>query len=576
MKEKITEYPSIDKPWLKYYTDEIINASLPECSMYEYLWQNNKNHLDDISLIYFNKKISYRKLFEMIDKTANAFLSLGIKKQDTVTCLVLSQPETVYIIYALNKIGVNINLVNVLSSEKEIERSIEETNSNCIVSLNLFSYGLKNILNNSKIKYLIELNLSNSLNQIYKFLINKKAPAKKLQHKKKIQYKDFIAESNTINNTESDYIPYIITHTGGTTGTPKGVILSNNAINGLVVEYKNNLKWKRQETYMDLVVPFVIYGLCANIHMPLCLGLKTVLIPKADTNQIADFFCKYKPNHVISIPSYWQPLLESKNANNLDFSFLITAGAGGDGMTIDLENQLNAFLIKNNSNAVLLNGYGMTELCSTASTCQYNARKRGSVGIPLPHNIISAFDVETMDEKKFDEQGEICVLSPFVMEEYLNNEKETNQILKKHSDGRVWLHTGDLGHIDSDGFIFIDGRIKRIILTQLNDLGHKVFSAQIEQILSKHPLVESVCVVAKKHPSRNLVPVAFITLKDKLTTEIKNDLFDLCKNELPEYAQPYDFIFRDSLPLTPIGKIDYKALEKEAEKIYSERSKNAL
>ena len=575
MKEKeLTGYPSIDKPWLKYYTEEAIHAPLPECSMYEYIWANNKDHLDDLALIYFNKKITYRKMFEMINKTASAFLSLGLKEGDTVTCLVLSQPETVYIVYALNKIGVNINLVNVLSSEKEIENSIEETNSKCIISLNLFSDRLKQILNKSNIKFLIELNLSNSLNQIYKFIINKKAPAKEISHKKKILYKDFIAKANKQSSKKSDYMSNIITHTGGTTGTPKGVILSNNAINGLAFEYKNNLKWKRQETYMDLVVPFVIYGLCVNIHMPLSLGLKTILIPKADTNQIADFFYKYKPNHVTSIPSYWQPLLNSEKMKNLDFSFLITAGAGGDGMTIDLENQLNEFFKEHNSNAVLLNGYGMTEVCSTVSACQYNARKQGSVGIPLPHNNISIFDVETMEEKSFNEQGEICILSPFVMQEYLKKENETNQILRKHNDGQTWLHTGDLGHIDSDGFIFIDGRIKRIILTQLDNLGHKVFPAQIENILSKHPLVENVCVVAQKHIERNFVPVAFMSLKQETTEKSKKELIDLCSQELPEYAQPYDFIFRDSLPLTPIGKVDYKALEKEAERIYKEKNAN--
>ena len=176
-KQELTGYPSIDKPWLKYYTEEAINAPLPECSIYEYILANNKDHLDDIALIYFNKKITYGKMFDMIDKTASAFLSLGIKAGDTVTCLVLSQPETVYIVYALNKIGVNINLVNVLSSEKEIENSIDETNSNCIISLNLFSDRLKKILDKSNIKFLIELNLADSLNQIYKFIINKKSTA---------------------------------------------------------------------------------------------------------------------------------------------------------------------------------------------------------------------------------------------------------------------------------------------------------------------------------------------------------------------------------------------------------------
>lgn len=558
---QIKGYPSIDKPWLKYYSDEAINAKLPNCSMYEYVYECNKNHLDDVALIYFNKSITYRTMFNKIDTLAQGFIDLGITDKDTVTLLVLSQPETVFVVYALNKIGANINFVNVLLSENELKEDILNNNSKYIVTLNLFTEKLKSLLDDERVKCVIEFSLADSLNNLYKYFINKEVKVQKFVNHKIIKLQN-VYSKYTNTNTSLSMKSYVITHTGGTTGIPKGVLISNKAINGITVEYKYSLKYKRQEKYMDLVVPFVIYGWCVNIHMPLCLGLKTILIPTADLDKIAKQIYKYKPNHLTSIPSYWQPILSSSKK---DFSFIVTAGSGGDGMNIELENQLNEFLSNHKSNAVLLNGYGMSELCSTICACQYNAVKSGSVGIPLSHNIVSAFDVETGEELIYGQTGEICVKSPYAMVEYVNNEKETENIMMSYK-GENWIRTGDLGHIDSDGFIYIDGRLKRIILTQLDDLGHKVFPSQLENVIGKVDIVQSVCVVPKKHKERKVVPVAYVTLKDKSfsTEKAKEILYNYCKEHISEYAQPYEFIIKKDLPLTSVGKIDFMELEKQA------------
>lgn len=562
--EKIlTGYPSIDKPWLKNYSDEAISAVLPNCSMYEYVYECNKNHFDDIALIYSNKSITYRTMFNKIDTLAQGFTDLGITDKDTVTLLVLSQPETVYIVYALNKIGANINFVNVLSSESELKEEILNNNSKYIVTLNLFTKKLESLFNDERVNCIIEFSLVDSLNNPYKYIINKKINVECFDNKKIIKLQN-VYSKHISKDTSLGRNSYVITHTGGTTGLPKGVLISSNAINGITVEYKYSLKYKRQEKYMDLIVPFVIYGWCVNIHMPLCLGLKTILIPTADLEKITKQIYKYKPNHIVSIPSYWQPVLNSKKK---DFSFIITAGAGGDGMNIDLEKQLNQFLVNHKSKAVFLNGYGMSELCSTICTCQYDAVKSGSVGIPLSHNTVSVFDLDTGEELTYGQQGEICVKSPYAMVEYINDKKETENITMNYK-GEIWIKTGDLGHIDSDGFVFLDGRIKRIILTYLDNLGHKVFPSQVESIIGKVDFVQSVCVVPKKHKERKIVPVAYVTLTDdSISSEKAKDiLFDYCKKHISKYAQPYEFIIRKELPLTSIGKIDFKKLEIEADK----------
>ena len=553
-----TGYPSIDKPWLKYYSDEAINAKLPNCSMYEYVYECNKNHLDDIALIYFNKSITYRTMFNKIDTLAQGFIDLGITDKDTVTLLVLSQPETVFVVYALNKIGANINFVNVLLSENELKEDILNNNSKYIVALNLFTEKLKSLFDDERVKCIIEFSLADSLNNFYKYFINKEVKTQKFDNQKIVKLQN-VYSKHTNTNTSLSMKSYVITHTGGTTGIPKGVLISNNAINGITVEYKYSLKYKRQEKYMDLVVPFVIYGWCVNIHMPLCLGLKTILIPTADLEKIAKQIYEYKPNHIISIPSYWQPVLSS---NKKDFSFVITAGAGGDGMNIDLEKQFNQFFVNHKSKATFLNGYGMSELCSTICTCQYNAVKSGSVGIPFPNMVISVFEPGTDKEHKFGELGEICISGPNIMSGYYNNSKETNNVIKLHNDGIYWLHSGDIGTIDYRGFVYIKDRIKRIIIK--ND-GFKVFPSQIEDVLCSAENIENACVVAK-HVNGFSEPIAYVSLKscDCDFLKEKSILMNLCKEKLPEYAQPIDFIIKERLPLTPIGKIDYKSLENEA------------
>lgn len=567
--KKLTGYPSVDKPWLKYYSEEAICASVPECTIFEYLWQNNKDHLDEIALIYYDRKLTFRELFREIDKAANAYAALGVAAGDIVTFAVLACPETVISLYALNKIGAIPNMVNVLSSAEEYKHYINEANSKLFVCWSNFYATAGPILGQTTAKKTLLIDPLNYLPPVKRVLAKLKTHGKHSYGDGTIGWNQFLSAGATC---KAEVLPFtantpcVMAHTGGTTGEPKGVLLSNEAINAVALQYSSAYDHARQETYMDLIVPFVIYGIAVNIHMPLCMGLRSVLIPFFKPKEIPGFFLHYKPNIISSIPAYWTPLLSDKKARKADFSFIRIAGAGGDGMTVEIEEEMNAFLKAHGSKSVMLKGYGLSELCSTAVACFDKASKPGSVGIPQPLTLAKIVEPETEQEKRYGQIGEICICSPSLMLGYYRNNDATSEMVKEHADGRTWVHTGDLGYMDEDGFVFLTGRMRRIILTSYTEIPSKIFPDRIERVIMKHPAVFQCCVVSEPHPQYKAVTRAHIVPKPEYMGnyhELQEEINTLCHQNLPDYSCPFSYSFRESLPLTAVGKVDWIKLEEE-------------
>ena len=380
-----------------------------------------------------------------------------------------------------------------------------------------------------------------------------------------IQKKDEVADVNE--NTESG-IPVAILHTGGTTGTPKGVMISNESFNTIAYQYKlSGMYLFSGQRFLDIMPPFIAYGIGAGLHMPFVVGMTAILIPKFEPKDFARMIIKMKPNHMAGVPSHWGNILESKEMKNADLSFLITPAVGGDGMNIKLEKKANVFLKQHRAPNSIIKGYGLTEQCSLAAACINDINEIGSVGIPLPQNIISIFDPDTGEELQYNQRGEVCISGPTTMLGYFNNEKATNEIIRVHEDGRDWIHTGDIGYMSEDGMLFIDGRIKRMIIR--ND-GFKVFPFIIETAIKLHEDVDECIVVGVRDSkySQGYLPMAHIVLKrqhDKSERLIRKEILNLCREKLPEYAQPINLKFRKELPYTSIGKVDFVALQEERE-----------
>ena len=569
--QKLTGYPSIDKPWLKYYSEEAINSALPECTIYEYLWQNNKDHLDDIALNYFDRKITYGELFENIDKAACAFSAIGVKPGDIVSGISVTTPEIVYSFYALNKIGAVSNWLDPRKSKKEIYKAILKVNSNVCLLFEDFFDQLHSTLVDLKCKVIL-ISIKDSLPSVPKAIMT--LTKKKIPNSNQcIPYKDFALKyqdncsfKNNINRRNQ---AAILEYTGGTTGIPKAVMLSDENVNTVVEQYRvSGTPLCRNESWLTVAFPFVAYALIISLHAPLSFGMTCYLCFGLKAKDVEKMLIRKKINHMANTPLLWDQLISSKKIDNNDLSFLINPTVGADSMDVYKEKKINEFLKNHGCKYPIIKGYGMTEVGSAASVNISNEiNKIGSVGIPFNKIIVSAFDMDNGKEVSYNQQGEICITGPSVMLGYYNNSEETEKVLRTHEDGKIWMHSGDLGHIDEDGFIYIDGRIKRMII---DHDGFKIFSPAIEAVLSSINTIEKVCVVGINDNlfGTGQIPVGFVVAKKSIKqSEIIKQIKAMCNKCLPEYSHVNTVHFVDELPYTGAGKVDYSSLEKLAERL---------
>lgn len=562
--------PSVMKPWLKYYDQDPITEELQKKTLYDYLFQGNKDHLCDIALNYFDNEITFGKLFENIQKTAGAYLALGVKAGDIITVCSVTTPEIIYTFYAASLIGASLNMVDPRTSVDGIRGYITEVKSKCICVLNKAYPKLHDAIGGSDTCRIVVVSPYDSLSHMKRMAYHLKNNDINKYSQECIKWEHFIAQGEKYIEKPVPYTPEhcaVIMHTGGTTGSPKGVMLSDDAFNALVSQYSiPQAGFKRQQKFLNVMPPFIAYGFACGIHLPLSLGITTILIPNFKPRNLPSLFIKYKPAYMCGVPIHYQILANDKRMKHADISYLINGGSGGDAITIGAENEVNNFFKAHGCKFPLAKGYGMTELCSSVCSCMGNINKLGSVGIPLILNTVSAFEYGTDKELNFGEKGEICITGPTIMLGYYNNTKETANVLRKHSDGKIWVHTGDIGYVDEDGFVFIDARIKRMIIR--HD-GFKVFPSMIENVVSTHPAVKTCSAVSSrdKHQIQGNLPYVYIVLKknvQKSQKQIRAEIIKLCQEKLPEYAQPTAYKFCDTLYYTPIGKVDYRKLEKEA------------
>jgi len=583
MQGELTGYPSIDKPWLKYYTKDAIEAKMPEKTIYENLLDNNINYLDRIALNYFGRKISYGELIRNIDETAKALINIGVKEGDIITISMPTLPETIYLFYALSKIGAVANMVDPRTSVEGIANYIDEAKSNYVFVVDVAAPKLKNV----NVKNIILVSPSESLPAPLKLGYNAKEFINNLKKKNKckldksLSWKEFfdyskksIVSLDKYPKYEKDK-PLVIVHTGGTTGKPKGVVLSNYNVNSASYQCEiAGFDFQREHNWLNIMPPFIAYGIGNGLHLPLSCGMEVILIPQFDPTKFDELLVKHKPNHMVGVPSHYGNIIKSKKLQKADLSYIIAPTVGGDKMDENLEIETNEFLKNHNCEYKVTKGYGMTEVNAAVAACTSNeTNELGSVGIPFPQTVISIFSPETGEELKYDEIGEVCITGPNTMLGYFENQEETDKILRKHKDGKIWVHSGDLGYMTKDGNLFIVDRMKRMIIR--HD-GFKIFPNLIEDVIMKHPDIKACKVVgiSDVEHSQGKLPTAVVVLKDNITKsweDIEYELFKLCKTHLPEYSQPYDFEPKGALPLTPIGKVDYLALEVEMEELLNDK-----
>ena len=580
-------YASIDRPWLKSYKTDVIIKNPPEMKMFDYLFENNRNNLECIAIDYFGKKITYFDLINNIEKAVRAFVNIGVKKEDVVTICMPTLPESIYAMYALNRIGAICNLLDPRINVEQIEDSLVSTNSKYAVIIDLCHPKFDKIIENTNVKKIISVSVRNSLPILLNYGMKLKTLINYLKNKETplpnnnlyIEWNKFITDGSLcFGNFDCEYeknMPAIIVRTSGTTGRPKCVVHSNESVNALAHQYNYcGVPHKYGDKFLNIMPIFLMYGLSCGIHMPFSLGMTNVLIPQFNLKTFDKLIAKSKPQHFMGIPAMYEALMNSKKMDNFDLSFLITPGVGGDWISDEMHSKINDFLTNHNCKYKLEPGYGMTEAgAAMGALIDMNNYKIGSAAMPFFCNSISVFEYFVDDDEKitrtenelgYNEIGELCFTGPTMMLYYLNNAKETATVLRKHSDGTIWIHTNDFGYIDQDGLVFYKGRINDERIARAD--GHKASRSDIENCLSLHPLVDEITVIAVSDPnSTKFLPKAIIKLKDHPNLseeEVVDSIIDFSSHHLAARDSAYYYEIVKEFPLNGSGKIDRNYLKK--------------
>lgn len=561
----LTGVPSIDKPWLKYHNDEAILCDIPQKTIYQNLYDNSQAFFDETALDYYGRKITYRELFKNIDKVAKCLKGCGLKNGDIITLLSVTTPEAIYLFYAANKMGVTVNLMDPRTNESRIREMVEDTNSKYVFVIEQYGSKVKSALNDVNCE-VFDLSAFESLPLPLKVL----AKAKTFKEPKfNKTWKEFLDKGK--NMLVPDTVSYDLEHTacidytGGSTGVPKGAKISDYSMNAITKQYSVlDVGIKNGQKMLNIMPMFLAYGI-NMLNMSLNVGVTNVLVPKFQADELDKYLLKCKPEHFMGVPLHFENLLKSSKLDGVDLGYWITPAAGGDSTFLSIEQKMLEFLKNHNCDSKFMKGYGLTEMSSAAATTTISANALGSVGIPLVKNNFRIRNEKTNQECGYEENGEICITGPSMMQEYFNNPAETKEAIVTNEFQERELHTGDIGYITKDGLLYVKNRKKRVII--IPD-GHNVFPSTIENVLGKHPAVQN-CVVIKTPATESISgdwPKALIVLKSEYLgqeAKIEEELKELCYANLQErdVAQYYEFV--KSLPYTGSGKVDILKLEQE-------------
>lgn len=561
---------NVKAPWIKNLGGVPAHLEYFQGSMYEKVAEIATNYPDYIAYEFMGSKVKYKDFVKEIDQCARSLAAIGVKEGESVTICMPNCPQAITMFYAVNKIGAISNMVHPLSAEKEIEYCLKEASSVVCITLDQFYEKFVNIRTHVSLRSLIITSIKDALNPVMKIGYEltqgrqvKKIPANapvlwwnKFMTEGKGYHGNFAAK-----RTAQD--PAVILYSGGTTGTMKGILLSNLNFNALGQQIiATNSMFKPGDTMLAVMPIFHGFGLGVSIHSMLANGGRCILIPRFNPESYAKLLKKHRPNFIAGVPTLYEALLRLDTLDKVDLSFFKGVFSGGDSLSVELKKRLDTFLEEHNASVRVREGYGTTECVTASCLTPVHMEKEGSIGLPFPDTFYKIVKPGTTEEVPYGEDGEICLAGPTVMMEYINHPEETANTLKRHADGMTWVHTGDLGWMDEDGFVYFKQRIKRMIVTS----GYNVYPSQIENVLDAHELVHMSCVIGIPDDLKVQRVIAFIMLKPDANVseqEAAAILKEHCSKFVAKYAMPTEFRFRAELPKTLVGKVAYRVLEEE-------------
>ena len=551
-----------EKPWIKYYTRTPESLNYYQGSMYDYVKESAIKNEKRTAYTYYGLGVSYRGFLRRVDRIAAALTQFNIVENECVTICMPNTPESIALIYAINKIGAIANIIHPLSSTKDIKRALNETNSGVLFCSDSSMQNARDI----KVKHFILVPNSTSLIKFKKMIYNIKESGNLKLGKNMISWSDFISYKTLDDPYKKRKAndPAAIIYSGGTTGKPKGIILSNLNFNAMALQTMNVCDGLNPGSSVLAALPiFHVFGLALCIHTALVCGMTAILVPKINTKKINSELKKYKPNIFPAVPSLLTMSLKGADPGSSGLKDIKTVVVGGDYLSPQTKAEFEKFLKDHGSNGVVKVGYGLSEasgFCCSTAPIEEKYVQNGTLGVPNPDILVKAFEPNSDIEKSNNDIGEICVTGPTIFMGYINEDKETKNTLVKHTDGKIWLHTGDLGYIDKNGFVYYTSRLKRMIISN----GYNIYPIELEEIIKKCKYVEDCTVVAVPHKIKSQTPKAVIVLKKDVedTLAVRSEIRKYCMDNIARYAIPTEFEYRKDIPKTAIGKVAYRDLQK--------------
>ena len=556
-------------PWISHLGDVPAHLDYFEGSMYEAVEKIAGQYPNQVAFDFMGRSTTYKRMITEINNCAKSLRTIGVRQGDRVTIAMPNCPQAIFMFYAVNLIGAVANMIHPLSAEKEIEFYLNASESVTAITLDQFYHKFEKIRENTKIVNIIIASVKDELSQPLRtgYMLTEGRKIKKIPSDAPvIRWQEFMNLGrfcfyNYKVKTQADDTAVIL-YSGGTTGTTKGIMLTNKNFNALGQQVVAANPMFRPGDKMLAAMPlFHGFGLGVCIHTMLSQGGRCILVPRFTAKSYAKLITKYKCNFIAGVPTLYEALLRLPSMDNADLSSLKGVFSGGDSLSIELKKKFDRFLADHNAAIQVREGYGTTETVTACCLTPRDRYKEGSIGLPFPDTYIKIVKPGTDEELPYGEEGEILLAGPTVMKGYMNNPEETADTLRTHADGLTWVYTGDLGIMDDEGFIYFHGRAKRMIISS----GYNVYPAQLENILDAHEKVQMSCIIGVPDAYRMQAVKAFVMLKPNVPAneETKEELMKYCREHIAKYAMPKDIEFRSELPKTLVGKVAYRQLEEE-------------